>query len=70
MFFNLNFAPNLLNGSEILAKSLFDKLLSPINFIVENEFTRRPRINLPNVPEFSALIIRFFLYLYPLKPFP
>ena len=43
---------------------------SEINFIVENEFTRRPRINLPNVPEFSALIIRFFLYLYPLKPFP
>ena len=30
---NLNFAPNLLSGSEILLKSLLDKLLSPIIFI-------------------------------------
>ena len=30
---NSNDAPKLLNGSEILLKSLFDKLLSPISFI-------------------------------------
>ena len=33
LFFSLKFAPNLLNGSEILLKSLLDKLLSPINLI-------------------------------------
>ena len=31
--FNLNFAPNLVRGSAILLKSLFDKLLSPIILI-------------------------------------
>ena len=30
LFFNLNLAPNLLSGSEILLKSLFDKLLSQL----------------------------------------
>ena len=59
-FLNLNFAPNLDRGSEILKKSLFDKLLSPINFIGYGVFIKKPRINLPNVPEFSAFSIRFF----------
>ena len=59
-FLNLNFAPNLDRGSEILKKSLFDKLSSPINFIGYGVFIKKPRINLPNVPEFSAFSIRFF----------
>jgi len=34
LFLNLNVAPNLVKGSEILLKSLLDKLLSPISLIV------------------------------------
>ena len=60
---NLNFIPNLVNGSVTLLKSLFDKLLSPIIFIGCEVLVTRPRIILPKVPEFSALIIKFFLYL-------
>ena len=52
LFFNLNLAPNLLKGSDTLLKSLFDKLLSPTNFIGSGEFTNSPRISLPRVPEF------------------
>ena len=70
MFFNLNFAPSLDSGSAILLKSLFDKLLSPINFIGNGELTNKPSISLPKVPEFLASIIIFFLYLYPLIPCP
>ena len=62
LLFNLNFAPNLLNGSEILLKSLFDKLLSPINLIGFVEFINNPSISLPKVPELFALIVRLLLY--------
>ena len=31
---------------------------------------KNPSINLPSVPEFSALRVKFFLYLYPSIPFP
>ena len=68
LFFKLNFAPNFVKGSAILLKSLFDKLLSPINFIGFEEFINKPSISLPRVPEFSAFSVRFFLYLYPLIP--
>ena len=56
-----NFGPNLLSGSVILLKSLFDKLLSPINFIGYGVFIKIPSISLPSVPEFCASIVRFFL---------
>ena len=39
-------------GSAILLKSLFDKLLSPINLIGKELFIRKPRISRPSVPEF------------------
>ena len=70
LFFNSYFPPNLFKGSVILLKSLLDRLLSPINFYLWFELINRPRINLPSVPEFSALIVRFFLYLYPSIPLP
>ena len=54
---DLKVAPNLVNGSTILLKSLFDKLLSPINLIGLVLLTNRPKINLPSVPEFFALIV-------------
>ena len=63
LFFNLKIAPNLLKGSETLLKSLLDKLLSPINFMGLVVLIKSPRISRPNVPEFSALIVRFF-YIY------
>ena len=47
----------------ILLKSLLDKLLSPINLIGKGELINNPRISLPNVPEFFALINKPFLYL-------
>ena len=62
LLFNLKFAPNLLRGSEILLKARLDKLLSPINLIDFGVFIKKPRISLPRVPEFLALITRFFLY--------
>ena len=36
------------------AKSLDDKLLSPINFIFFLDATNKPNISLPHVPEFPA----------------
>ena len=60
---SLNFAPNLLNGSAILLKSLFERLLSPISLIDSGELIKSPKINLPRVPEFLAFIFKFFLYL-------
>ena len=60
-FVRLNLTPNLLIGSEILLKSRFDKLLSPIIFILFFVFAKRPIINLPNVPEFLESITIFFL---------
>ena len=69
MFFNLKIPPNLLRGSDILLKSLVDKLLSPIRFIGFVVLIKNPSINLPKVPEFSALRVRFFLYLFRKLPF-
>ena len=66
----LSLTPNLLKGSDILLKSLFERLLSPTNLIVYGEFINKPKINLPNVPEFFASKTKFFLYLKPLIPFP
>ena len=62
LLLSLNEAPNLLSGSAILLKSLFDKLLSPIIFIGKGVSIKIPVINLPSVPEFFAFITRFFLY--------
>ena len=61
LFFSLNATPNLLSGCAILLKSLLDKLLSPINLIVLFDLTKSPRISLPSVPEFLALICKLFL---------
>ena len=44
LFFKLNEAPNLLNGSATLLKSLLDKLLSPVNFIGKFEVFQRRRV--------------------------
>jgi len=38
-----------------------DKLLSPISFIGFVVLIKNPRISLPNVPEFSALRVKFLL---------
>ena len=40
-----------------LEKSLLDKLLSPIIFIFLGDLIKRPKINLPSVPEFLAFIV-------------
>ena len=61
LFKGKNFAPNLSNGKVTLEKSLEDKLLSPSSFIFFFEATNKPKINLPHVPEFPALIVTFFL---------
>ena len=53
-----------------LEKSLLDKLLSPIIFIFLGDLIKRPKINLPSVPEFLASIVKFLLYLKPLIPLP
>ena len=62
-FFKVNSAPNLLKGFEILVKSLFERLVSPINLIGFGVLIKKPKINLPKVPEFFASIQIFFLYL-------
>ena len=41
-----------------------------INLIGNGELINKPSISLPTVPEFSASIVIFFLYLYPLIPCP
>tara|TARA_B100002051_G_C16516286_1_gene525408 strand:+ start:258 stop:467 length:210 start_codon:yes stop_codon:yes gene_type:complete len=66
----LIFAPKFFRGSVILEKSLFDKLLSPTNFIFFSHLTKRLKINLPRVPEFPAFIIVLFLGTKPFKPQP
>ena len=53
-----------------LEKSLFDKLLSPINLIFFSVLISRERISLPSVPEFPALITVLFLGLKLFKPKP
>ena len=64
------FTPKSFKGFITLEKSLFDKLLSPINLTGNFVFTKSPRINLANVPEFPASIIVFFLILKPFNPKP
>ena len=62
--------PKSFKGFITLEKSLFDKLLSPINFIVNLDFMSKPKINLAKVPEFPALIVIFFSKLKPFNPNP
>ena len=63
-------APKSFNGFVTLEKSLFDKLLSPINLIFLSVLISRESISLPSVPEFPALITVLFLGLKPFKPKP
>ena len=63
-------APNFLSGSVTLEKSLFERLLSPINFIFFVDLINKPNINLPSVPEFLAFITKPFLYVKLFRPFP
>ena len=63
-------APKSFNGFVTLEKSLFDKLLSPINLIFLSDLMSRESISLPSVPEFPALITVLFLGLKPFKPKP
>ena len=55
--FVINFAPNFFKGSVILEKSLLERLLSPVILILILEWTKRPSISLPNVPEFPEFNI-------------
>ena len=57
----LNFAPNFLSGFTTLKKSLFERLLSPTIFILNGDLINKDKINLPNVPEFPAFNVKFFL---------
>ena len=57
----LSLTPNLLKGSDILLKSLFDRLLSPISLIGSGVLISNPKISLPSVPEFCAFKVIFFL---------
>ena len=63
-------APKSFSGFVTLEKSLFDKLLSPINLIFLSVLISRESISLPSVPEFPALITVLFLGLKPFKPKP
>jgi len=47
-----------------LEKSLLDKLLSPIILIFLGDLIKRPKINLPSVPEFLASLIKFFYFIF------
>ena len=62
-FFVSKLAPNFFNGLITLEKSLFDKLLSPISLILFFELISNPKIILPKVPEFPALIKIFPFFL-------
>ena len=53
-----------------LEKSLFDKLLSPINFNFLFDAEHNPIIHLARVPELPASKTVFFLILNPLMPTP
>ena len=70
LFLLFIFTPNSLKGFITLEKSLFDKLLSPINFTLYFDFTNKPNINLANVPELPAFIVISFLILNPFNPNP
>ena len=63
-------APKNLRGLITLEKSLLDKLLSPINFILNFDLTSNPKINLANVPEVPAVIVKFFFILKLFNPNP
>ena len=65
-----SFAPNFSNGFITLRKSLFDKLLSPLSLTLFFEWTNKPNISLPSVPEFPASKIVLSLYLNPFRPKP
>ena len=69
-FFELMLAPKSCKGLITLEKSLFDKLLSPINLTVLLVLISRESISLPSVPELPALITVLFLGLKPFKPKP
>ncbi len=64
----LIFTPKSLRGLITLEKSLFERLLSPINFTVNFDFTSSPMISLAKVPELPALIVVFLFMLYPFIP--
>ena len=64
-----NFAPNFFKGSVTLAKSLLERLLSPITLVLKFVCVRSPNINLPKVPEFPAFKVTF-LDLKPFNPKP
>ena len=64
------FTPKSLKGLITLEKSLFDKLLSPINLTFDFDLTNNPSISLAKVPEFPAFNKVFFLVLKPLIPKP
>ena len=61
-FFELIFVPKFFIGLVTLEKSLLERLLSPIIVILFLDLAQSPISNLPNVPEFPALIVIFFLY--------
>ena len=66
---------NLANPIPLFGNKLAVKLFSGdptfiINLTGNFVFTKRPRINLANVPEFPASIIVFFLILKPFNPKP
>ena len=62
------FTPKSLKGFITLEKSLFDKLLSPTNFILEFDLTNKPSIILAKVPELPAFNTVLFLILNPFRP--
>ena len=59
-FFFILYLPKFFNGS-VTQKNLFRKTFISCYFNFSFEFTKRPKINLANVPEFPALIWKFFL---------
>tara|TARA_B100001250_G_C19318674_1_gene579461 strand:+ start:128 stop:319 length:192 start_codon:yes stop_codon:yes gene_type:complete len=61
-FLDSIFTPNKLRGLITLEKSLFDKLLSPINLKLFFEAEHNPIIHLASVPEFPAFKTVFFLF--------
>ena len=70
LFLGKKFAPNSFKGLMTLEKSRFERLLSPISFILYGDLIKRANINLPKVPELPALIIKPFLNLKLLSPMP
>ena len=69
-FFELIFVPKFFIGLVTLEKSLLERLLSPIIVILFLDLAQSPISNLPNVPEFPALIVIFFFVSNEFKPNP